>query len=118
MKTYEPTNPPSSSPWGKPDYIEQIAPGWWSVGTPGHGGYVLSAARTRDIPEAHLDASFNRQGHRGYFEEDCDWCIPALAFPEEFRAWAQRKGKDGDKYLDAAIQTFNQWIANKLEQAA
>lgn len=113
--TFTLTAAPRNSIWGAVDYADQVAPGWWSVGTPGHGGFILSAERVAMIPCAHLDASFNRDGHRGYFEEDCDWCIPALAFPEEFRAWANRQGKDGDKYLDAAIETFNGWIKAKVD---
>lgn len=108
---------PTGCPWGNIDEAAEIAPGWWSVNTPSHGGFVLSAERLAAIPAAHLAASFGRQGERGYFEEDCDWCIVAEAFPEEWRAFVVEKLRRPE-LVDVAPKMFKAWIAPKIARAA
>lgn len=66
-----------SSPWGKPDHQEEVAYGILRVDTPSHGGYKLD--RTRN---AEVDPSWRING--GWYEEDCDWAIVALTFPQFF----------------------------------
>ena len=68
---------PKTSPWGKVQFCEQIAEGIVSVSTAGHGGLKLSAKRNNQIPE-------EARIHTGWYEEDCEWAIVALVFPEEF----------------------------------
>jgi hypothetical protein len=92
------------TPWGAADYVKPIAPGIEFVGTPSHGGYHLSRENVLAMPAAWRAASFNGQGERGWFEEDCDWCMVALTFPQHFPADA----------LEAARKIFDGWIAKKL----
>lgn len=92
MTTYRRTPPPTSSPWGRPDYTKEIAPGIWTVSTPGHGGIKCSPERNAQIAPCHRLAD-------GWYEEDCDWAFVAITFPAEFsdhyrRTWGETYTKD------------------------
>jgi len=93
-----------NTPWGCADHVAAIAPGIWHVTTPSHGGYRVSLPQLAAIPVAWRAASVNGQGMRGWFEEDCDWCMVTLTWPELFPPAAQK----------AAQATFDHWIAPKL----
>jgi hypothetical protein len=82
---------PRETPWGRADHIEKLAEGIWVVGTPSHGGIKLSRARNAKVP-----APFRCAG--GWYEEDCDWAIAALAHPEAF-----------ERDQDSARQTAINW---------
>lgn len=77
MTRFLPSPRPSHSPWGTIDHADQIVPGVWSVGTPSHGGFLLSPER-----QAAMPAAARRKGPA--YEEDVDWCLVALAFADEF----------------------------------
>lgn len=64
------------SPWGRIEFEEKIADGIYNVSTPGHGGLKLDAARNRRV-----NPVWRRAG--GWYEEDCEWAIVALTFPDE-----------------------------------
>jgi len=68
-----------SSLWGKIQHVEKLAEGAWSVSTAGHGGIKLSRGRMAKLPKAARATGFSRSG---WFEEDCDWAIPAYAFED------------------------------------
>src|SRR5215469_6557793 len=76
--------PSYTTPWGTPDHVEQIAEGIVLASTPSHGGFYLTPDRNAQIPAAWRAASWNGQGERGWYEEDCDWCLVALTFPDLF----------------------------------
>lgn len=64
-----------NTPWGRSDYVEEVAPGIRSVETPSHGGYWLSAERRAQMPAAlSLDSP--------WYEEDCEWARVAVAFKD------------------------------------
>ena len=67
------------SPWGAIDNENVVAEGITFVHTPGHGGYKLSRERN-----AKVDSAWRKSG--GWYEEDCEWAIVALTFPEVFPA--------------------------------
>ena len=67
----------SRSPWGVIDDVTPVAVGIDQVGTPGHGGVQHSTERNRAVDEA-----WRRPG--GWYEEDCEWAIVAMAFPDAF----------------------------------
>ena len=78
-----PQGAPRHSPWGEVQHAKRIADGIWSVSTAGHGGYIISPERA--IQLYGLFPGFTTySGARYGFEEDQDWCIVALAFPEHF----------------------------------
>lgn len=75
-----------STPWGIADAEEQIAPGIMFYETPSHGGYFLDMIANAKVPLSWQEASFNRQGLRGWYEEDCDSVLVVLTFPAAFSA--------------------------------
>jgi hypothetical protein len=64
------------SPWGPIDHVQALGEHAVAVATPSHGGLWVSAEAMASIP-APLRATAYSRG--GWFEEDCDWCIPYLA---------------------------------------
>jgi hypothetical protein len=79
--TYTTSPRPASSPWGKVQGAQETAPGVWIIDTARHGGVKLSAARNAAVP-----AGARNMG--GFYEEDCEWAIPALVHPDAFNARA------------------------------
>lgn len=118
MKRYSETQAPTSSPWGPIQQLEKLGPGWYRVETASHGGMLLSPERVNDINPAWLDASFSGNGWRGMFEEDIDWCIPVLAFEEEYRAYAKADGDDDewiDRIVGSAQETLDHWLLKQTD---
>lgn len=77
-------HPPSydcttSTPWGTAQYANRYASGIISYGTAGHGGFHLSLTRNKQVHKAWRAID-------GWYEEDCDWAIVAVTFPEAFHA--------------------------------
>ena len=85
--------PPSYTPWGSPERRETLAPGIVSFDTDRHGGFWLSDSRLSEMPDS-LREIVPFTG-RGWYEEDEDWAIVALAFPSLF----------SEKSCKAAIKT-------------
>lgn len=80
---------PTHTPWGYPDTITEIAPGIVSYSTPSHGGIWLSPERVAEMPpplQAFVPFGGPQPRPGRWFEEDCDWSIVALAFPQFFSA--------------------------------
>ena len=78
---------PVESPWGASDHVTEIAPGIISVSTPSHGGIWLSPERIAEMPQPLQDfVPFGgpQKGPGRWFEEDVDWSIVCLAFPQFF----------------------------------
>lgn len=67
----------TSTPWGPSQTAKKWAPGIMEYSTAGHGGFHLSPTRNAEMPEAlRIDD--------GWYEEDCDWALVAVAFPTVF----------------------------------
>jgi len=83
------------SPWGAVQQAERLAPGIHQVSTAGHGGIKLSPQRNRKVDPSLRSAD-------GWYEEDCDWAIPAITFPDEpaFRRITERMADPGNQYRD------------------
>ncbi len=97
---------PTWTPWGYAQYTKRIAEGITEYGTAGHGGIKLSQARYNALPEEYKAHKTFAGGL--WYEEDCDWVIVALAFPEEFC-----KGLDEEKkaqVLKDAQRIYEQYI--------
>jgi hypothetical protein len=74
-----------ATPWGMADFATELAPGIVSYSTPSHGGIKLSAQRLAELkPELRAHKPFC--GQDGWYEEDCDWAIVAMQWPELFNA--------------------------------
>lgn len=73
----------SESPWGKVQDSKVLADGITWVSTAGHGGFLLSPARQLEV--AAVFPGHVPYAGRGAFEEDQDWAIIALVFPDLFK---------------------------------
>ena len=100
------TQHPASTPWGHPDIVTEIAPGIVFYSTPSHGGYWLSPARVAAMPKPLRD--FQPFAGPNFYEEDADWAIVALAFPQFFP----------DDAIPAALQTIKHYKPELYEQVA
>ena len=99
-------NHPATTPWGHPETVNEIAPGIVSYSTPSHGGYWLSPARVASMPKPLRD--FGPWAGPNWYEEDCDWCIVALAYPHFFPA----------DWIPLALATLQRYEPELLEQLA
>jgi hypothetical protein len=105
MPTTLPPREGDASPWGSIDSVTSLGPDAVAVTTPSHGGIWVSPAGLARIPEA-LRATAYSGG--GWFEEDCDWCIPYLALGlHAFEEPAERQ----DRVRAAARRTLETWHA-------
>ena len=75
-----------TTPWGQADHHQAIAPGIDFYSTPSHGGFKLSPERLARISVMNLVRCRTGLPLQGWFEEDCDWCIVVIYFPEYFTA--------------------------------
>ncbi|WP_342774490.1 DUF7007 domain-containing protein [Peteryoungia ipomoeae] len=73
----------ASTPWGRSQLAMIYAEGVVSHSTSGHGGFHLSPDRNLLV-----DASVRSAG--GWYEEDCEWAIVALTFPDIFTGYERR----------------------------
>ena len=76
--------PPVITPWGYADNIESVAEGIDFVSTPSHGGYRLSDDREEQVQKAFPGFKPFAGNWKGWYEEDCDWCVVVLTFPTLF----------------------------------
>jgi hypothetical protein len=72
----------TSTPWGTPQTTTEIAPGIIAYTTASHGGYYLSPERVAEMPKPLSE--FQPWAGPNFYEEDCDWSVVALAFPQFF----------------------------------
>jgi hypothetical protein len=72
----------TSTPWGASQYSKSYGRGIVFYGTAGHGGFHVSKTLMEKIPD-YMRATPYSGG--GWFEEDCDWAIVALIFPDRFK---------------------------------
>lgn len=95
----EPQTPSRSTPWGHADFAERIADGIWQVSTPGHGGLWISADRKGQMAEPYRNIRTFAGGR--WYEEDCDWCLVALSFPQYFTPEQIKIAHDTYRWLQA-----------------
>lgn len=86
------------SPWGTIDYVSHWDVGITNVGTAGHGGVKLSPGRNRQVHEV-----WRRPG--GWYEEDCEWAIVAVTFPECY----------SPEHVATARKTARNWFPDEYE---
>lgn len=72
----------SSTPWGLPHVVTELAPGIVRVRTASHGGILLDEDRMAALPKAIAEITTWWGGNA--FEEDCDEALVTLAFPDAF----------------------------------
>lgn len=92
------------TPWGNSQNIEKISRGLEFVDTSEHGGIKVSDELNKKIPLWAKEGTYCKRGLTGWYEEDCDWCIPVIVFSKTFRAWAKEEGSDA--YIACAHKMF------------
>lgn len=85
-------NVSTSTPWGTADAATKYGVGVICYSCPGHGGFHLSAKRNEKVHPAWRIAG-------GWYEEDCEWAIVALTFPELF----------APSHIEAAHDSLRNW---------
>ena len=75
-----------STPWGSSQSIRTIAPGIRFVSTASHGGYCLEDWRLKEMPAILRCANSYSGACSEWFEEDVEWALVCLSFPELFDA--------------------------------
>lgn len=93
------------TPWGKPDYVQEVYPGIYSIGTPSHGGYKLDRKRNAMMPSILRNPG-------GWYEEDCEWAKVVIRFPEMI---PDNDVIDKEKILTSANNTFKNWFWRAYE---
>jgi hypothetical protein len=68
-----------NTPWGQSQHVKHFGPDIFSVSTAGHGGFKVEA-------KANLKIPFYMREADGWYEEDCDWAVVAVVFPDLFTA--------------------------------
>jgi hypothetical protein len=72
----------TTSPWGAVEHVTQLAEGIWQIDTASHGGIFLSDQRMAEMPVERRETKYSKGG---WFEEDCDWALVAVTFPDAFK---------------------------------
>jgi hypothetical protein len=100
-----------STPWGQAQHATQIAPGIIQYSTAGHGGIQLSIERLAAMP-AGLRMVRPYAGP-GWYEEDLDWALVALAFPDCFKpaSVAAAVQSIAPQKLDSYLASAAAWLA-------
>ena len=95
------------TPWGSSQHQKKVTEGIVFYDTASHGGYKLSNEKINEMP-AELK-NIKPWAGAGWYEEDCDWSIVVLSFPEFFTI-EQIKGAlltaKNTGYLKAPVEKF------------
>ncbi len=97
-----------NTPWGLSQQQKTIAEGIVQIFTASHGGIHLSEERNSIVP------SYMRR-ENGWYEEDCDWAIPALVFDSEFNKYAIRNRLNPREHHRHAMETLKNWEPDSYE---
>jgi len=90
------------TPWGQADHVRRLPHGIIAVSTPSHGGYYVPPETRRQMHPLAL----NTWAGPGWYEEDCDWALVALSFPDLFPPAAIENAKwTIESYKDAETCT-------------
>lgn len=74
---------PKHTPWGVPDgYEREFTPGIIMFSTPSHGGFWVAPELNRVITDRF--PGFKPWAGPGWYEEDSDWALVVICFPEHF----------------------------------
>lgn len=75
------------TPWGQAQQIEDLAPGIKWVSTASHGGVKLDRALNAEVPDYMREPD-------GWYEEDVDWAVVAVVYPDAFEPGSRERAKD------------------------
>ena len=84
-----------NTPWGKADRIEELEPGICDVSTPSHGGTRITwSYAKKNLSVSAVEAALKYDDCL-WFEEDCDWAIPAWELPH---LWSKMFANAGEEF--------------------
>ncbi len=98
-----------SSPWGAVDHVYALGPDVVVVATPSHGGLWVSPEAMTLIPAPLRATGYSSNG---WFEEDCDWCIPYLVLGLHH---FEDSAESGEQVLAAARKTLRRFHADHAD---
>lgn len=87
------------TPWGPSQTCTTLGPGVVEVTTASHGGIHLDDSRN-----AHVHKAWRAK--RGWYEEDCEWTIVAVTFPDLFEP----------EHVIEAHRVAKDWMPDQYEQ--
>jgi hypothetical protein len=105
-----------NTPWGKSDYRHEIERGVNWVGTPSHGGLVVTekVAREKLTPEAIAQGEW--YGSLICFEEDCAYAVALFEVPEwcekSVALWAEKRTPE--EWHTEFYRTITVWCLDYL----
>lgn len=94
----------TSTPWGTAQTSRSLVRGIMFYSTAGHGGIHLSPTRNMVVPAYMRNTD-------GWYEEDCEWAIPATIFPETFV-----KNAGSEDILEDIKSTLLNWFPAMYEK--
>ena len=97
-----------TSPWGAVQDVTVLAEGIRSVTTASHGGIKLDAERQARMPE-------NWRCEGGWYEEDCDWCLPFIIFHADILAYGQPCAVN-NILSSRHVEILRDWHPDKFEE--
>ena len=74
----------NTTPWGRVQETQTIAPGVFFLSTASHGGIFLSPEINSTVPDSIKDMTFCGQGFQGFYEEDEDAELVRQLLPQLF----------------------------------
>lgn len=101
------SEPQIRTPWGQSQVIYNVAPGIIFASTASHGGFKLDRALNAQVP-----AEARKRG--GWYEENCEWAIPFLTFPEIFEE-AHDEEQSFEELQQIAVDTLRMFCPNAYE---
>ena len=76
------------TPWGEAQSVEPVGTSMCWVLTASHGGLYVDDALNGQIDRVwRVDGTYDDNGTYlpgGWYEEDCDWAVPVVTFPDRF----------------------------------
>jgi len=108
-----------NTPWGRSQQQNTLATGIVFYSTARHGGYHLSQQRFFEMPESlrkARDPQWTTGTDSSWFEEDLDWCLVCLAFPEYFSADLCRTAiRSARAWSDKTADHYPGWVPWDLD---
>jgi hypothetical protein len=110
-----------NTPWGMADSVEKLNAGILRVGTPGHGGLFVPHELIAKMPRALAESNSYSGPGSNWFEEDCEWALPVIAFPELFDArdcYYAVRTVGHDTKLGEYFYSASQWLVSDAGKPA
>src|SRR3990167_3671964 len=84
------------TPWGKADFVKELAPGVVLVGTPSHGGIMIGKQRVKEILSPAGIACGRTWNQYVCYEEDCQREVIIFEHPEYWHEYQKTWNRPED----------------------